>query len=242
MVGATQCYVGHDEGGQLTEKVRRKPYSVVLFDEIEKAHEDVRNLLLQLLEDGRITDAQGRTADFKNTVIVMTSNAGAASVLRSGSPLGFDGRGEAGDEAAQTARVREAVLEQLSRTFRPELLNRIDETIIFHPLTRKELAEITCRLLRAAAGRMERVGVHLEADAAAVTLLSEAGYTEHAGARPLRRIIQTQVEDAVAEQLLAGSLHRGDTARLTVRAGALCVAAERTAWLQTLPAAGGGLP
>ena len=242
LVGAPPGYVGHDEGGQLTEKVRRKPYSVVLFDEIEKAHEDVRNLLLQLLEDGRITDAQGRTADFKNTVIVMTSNAGAASVLKSGSPLGFDGRGAAGDEAAQAARVHEAVLEQLSRTFRPELLNRIDETIVFHPLTRKELAEITCRLLRAAAGRMERIGIRLEADAAAVTLLSEAGYTEHAGARPLRRIIQTQVEDAVAEQLLAGSLHRGDTARLTVRAGALCVTAEGPAWLQTLPAAGGGLP
>ena len=222
LIGSPPGYVGHEEGGQLTEKVRRKPYSVVLFDEIEKAHEDVWNVLLQILEDGRITDSQGRTVDFKNTVIVMTSNVGAQHILSGGGKkLGFDAAEE--DAAAET-RTRETVLEELRRTFRPEFLNRIDETIVFHRLTQEDITEIARRMLRSTARRMEAMEVRLEATDEAVARLAKDGYDPRYGARPLRRAIQEKVEDAVAEQMLEGRLAAGDTARVSLEDDCLHVA------------------
>ena len=223
LIGSPPGYVGHEEGGQLTEKVRRKPYSVVLFDEIEKAHEDVWNVLLQILEDGRITDAQGRTVDFKNTVIVMTSNVGADHIVSAGNRLGFDAAPAAADETDAFRRTRDIVMEELRRTFRPEFLNRIDDTIVFHRLTETDIAEIARRMLQASSARMEALGVTLRTDDAAVAELAREGFDPKYGARPLRRAIQEKVEDAVAEQLLDGTLRSGDTARLAVDGGKLLV-------------------
>ena len=224
LIGSPPGYVGHEEGGQLTEKVRRKPYSVVLFDEIEKAHEDVWNILLQILEDGRITDSQGRTVDFKNTVIVMTSNVGASHILSGGGgKLGFDAAESAADEARAVERTRETVLAELRRTFRPEFLNRIDETIVFHRLSQEDITEIARRMLRATARRMETMEVKLEAADEAVVQLAKDGYDPKYGARPLRRAIQEKVEDAVAEQLLEGKLTAGDTACIILQNDVLCV-------------------
>jgi ATP-dependent Clp protease ATP-binding subunit ClpC len=223
LIGSPPGYVGHEEGGQLTEKVRRKPYSVVLFDEIEKAHEDVWNILLQILEDGRITDSQGRTVDFKNTVIVMTSNVGAGSILSAGNHLGFDSKDAAGDDAEAFQRTRETVMEELRRTFRPEFLNRIDDIIVFHRLTEENITEIARRLLKSTSGRMQAMGVALEADDEAVRELAKEGFDPKYGARPLRRAIQDKVEDAVAEQMLDGTLKAGDTAKLAVEDGRLLV-------------------
>lgn len=215
LIGSPPGYVGHEEGGQLTEKVRRKPYSVVLFDEIEKANEDVWNILLQILEDGRITDSQGRTVDFKNTVIVMTSNVGAASITSAGSRLGFDSGEAAKDETSAYEKGKELVMDELRRTFRPEFLNRIDDIIVFHRLTRDNITEIARRMLKSTEKRMAAMGVKLEADDAAVNELAKEGFDPKYGARPLRRAIQNKVEDAVAEQMLSGGLKSGDTARLT---------------------------
>ena len=215
--------MGHEEGGQLTEKVRRKPYSVVLFDEIEKANEDVWNIMLQILDDGRITDSQGRTVDFKNTVIVMTSNVGASSITSAGNKLGFDGRESAKDEAAVYEKSKELVMDELRRTFRPEFLNRIDDIIVFHRLTQDDITEIARRMLKATEKRMADMGVKLEADDAAVAELAKEGFDPKYGARPLRRAIQSKVEDAVAEQLLSGELKSGDTAHLTFTDDRLCV-------------------
>ena len=214
LVGAPPGYMGCDEGGQLTEGVRRKPYALLLFDEIEKAHRDVWDLLLQILDEGVLTDARGRKADFSNTVIVMTGNVGAGIRGRS---LGFsDGTGESRVE-------REAVTEELRRTFRPEFLNRIDETVVFRRLTREDTAEIARRMLESTAKRVAALGVRLDADEEAVRLLAETGFDERYGARALRRVIRSTVEDAVAERLLSGHLGSGGTARLTVENGALCV-------------------
>jgi len=221
LVGSPPGYVGHEEGGQLTEKVRRKPYSVVLFDELEKAHEDVWNLLLQILEDGKITDGQGKPADFRNAVVVMTSNLGAERLLTGGNHLGFDGG--SGGEAGEDARAREAVLEELRRTFRPEFLNRVDETIVFRRLGREDITEIARRLLRSTAARMASLGVTLEADDDAVAELAKEGYDPKYGARPLRRCLREKVEDAVAEQLLDGTLRAGDVARLVLEEQRLVV-------------------
>ncbi|MEG1594598.1 MAG: AAA family ATPase, partial [Oscillibacter sp.] len=216
LIGSPPGYVGHEEGGQLTEKVRRKPYSVVLFDEIEKAHEDVWNILLQILDDGRITDSQGRTVDFKNTVIVMTSNVGAKNITAAGGKLGFNlGEGESDDQQKFT-RVKEMVLAELRQIFRPEFLNRIDDTIVFRALTREDITEIARRMLQVVSARMEAMGVHLDAGEEAVAELAREGFDPVYGARPLRRCIQSRVEDAVAEQLLDGTLQAGDTARLSV--------------------------
>jgi len=224
LVGSPPGYVGYDEGGQLTEKVRRKPYSVVLFDEIEKAHEDVWNILLQILEDGIVTDAQGRRVDFKNTVIVMTSNVGAKSITGRGGALGFASEKAAADGAAEDERVREAVMAELRRTFKPEFLNRIDEIVVFHRLTEDDIAEIARRMLRSTEKRIAELGVTLEADEAAVKKLAQAGFDPVYGARPLRRVIQNEVEDAVAEQMLEGKLKNGSHATITVTDDKLCIA------------------
>ena len=213
LVGSPPGYVGHEEGGQLTEKVRRKPYSVVLFDEIEKAHEDVWNILLQILEDGIVTDSQGRRVDFKNTVIVMTSNVGAKNITAANVPtLGF--AADTTDDKAQFERIREAVLAELKRTFKPEFLNRIDETIVFRQLTEDDIVQIARRMLDVTAGRMAQQGITLLSDDDAVAALAKDGFDAQYGARPLRRTIQNVVEDAVAEQMLEGKLQSGDTARI----------------------------
>ena len=224
LIGSPPGYVGHDEGGQLTEKVRRKPYSVVLFDEIEKAHEDVWNVMLQILDDGRITDSQGRTVDFKNTVIVMTSNIGAKALTVAGSKLGFAVEQEAqADAEKQFELAKETVLAELRQTFRPEFLNRIDDIIVFRALNQENIQEIARRMLKSVAARMETMGIYLDASEEAVTELAKEGFDPRYGARPLRRCIQSQVEDAVAERMLDGTLQTGDTAKLTVDHEKLCV-------------------
>ena len=225
LIGSPPGYVGHDEGGQLTEKVRRKPYSVVLFDEIEKAHEDVWNIMLQILDDGRITDSQGRTVDFKNTVIVMTSNIGAKALTAAGAKLGFDAddkKAEADADAAY-AQAKETVLAELRQTFRPEFLNRIDDIIVFRALTEQNIEEVARRMLKAVADRMETMDIHLDASDEAVKELAKEGFDPKYGARPLRRAIQSKVEDAVAEKMLDGTLKTGDTAKLAVEDDKLVV-------------------
>ena len=225
LIGSPPGYVGHDEGGQLTEKVRRKPYSVVLFDEIEKAHEDVWNVLLQILDDGRITDSQGRTVDFKNTVIVMTSNIGAKALTAAGAKLGFSSEERGSDPDAETAfqRARDTVMAELRQTFRPEFLNRIDDIIVFRSLTQADIQEVARRMLNTVSARMETMGIHLDASNEAVAELAKEGFDPKYGARPLRRAIQSKVEDAVAEKMLDGTFQTGDTARLTVEDNKLCI-------------------
>ena len=225
LIGSPPGYVGHEEGGQLTEKVRRKPYSVILFDEIEKAHEDVWNVLLQILDDGRVTDSQGRTVDFKNTVIVMTSNIGAKSLTAAGTRLGFasDSHDEEQDAESRFQRAKETVLGELRQTFRPEFLNRIDDIIVFRPLSKEDIQEVARRMLSAVSARMAAMGITLDASEEAVAELAKEGFDPKYGARPLRRAIQSKVEDAVAERMLDGTLHEGDTARLTVEDNHLMV-------------------
>ena len=219
LVGSPPGYVGHEEGGQLTEKVRRKPYSVVLFDEIEKAHPDVWNILLQILEDGIVTDSQGRRVDFKNTIIVMTSNVGAKNITAADTPLGFDGSGEAAKrtEEERFARIKDAVMAELRQTFRPEFLNRIDEIIVFHQLTEENIRSIARRMLDTIGSRMAAQGITRQADDDAVAALAKDGFDPRYGARPLRRTLQTEVEDVVAEQMLDGKLQSGDTAHVRLK-------------------------
>ena len=226
LVGSPPGYVGHEEGGQLTEKVRRKPYSVVLFDEIEKAHEDVWNILLQILEDGIVTDSQGRRVDFKNTIIVMTSNVGARNITSADKPLGFDGRETEADEKARFDRIKQAVMEELRRTFKPEFLNRIDETIVFRQLTEEDIRHIAQRMLEITGKRMAQQDITLLADDDAVTALAKDGFDPQYGARPLRRAIQNEVEDAVAELMLEGKLQGGDTACICLRDGKVTIEKE----------------
>ena len=224
LIGSPPGYVGHEEGGQLTEKVRRKPYSVVLFDEIEKAHEDVWNILLQILEDGIVTDSQGRRVDFKNTVIVMTSNVGAKNITAADTArLGFDGGEQENDEAKRFARIREAVMAELKRTFRPEFLNRIDETIVFRQLDEEDIRKIARRMLEVTGRRMAQQGITLQADDDAVAALAKDGFDAQYGARPLRRAIQNTVEDAVAELMLEGKLLSGDTAHVRLKDGKVVI-------------------
>ena len=223
LVGAPPGYVGYDEGGQLTEKVRRRPWSVVLFDEIEKAHEDVWNLLLQILEDGVLTDAQGRRVDFRNTVLVMTSNVGAKAITSSAAKLGF---AQAEDGDGGFARVKETVMAELRATFKPEFLNRIDSTVVFRRLSRADVSAIARRMLEATVQRAAALGVTLTVEDAAVERIADEGFDPLYGARPLRRVIRAEVEDAVAELLLSGALHAGDAARIAAEDGTLRVRRE----------------
>ena len=223
LVGAPPGYVGYDEGGQLTEKVRRRPWSVVLFDEIEKAHEDVWNLLLQILEDGVLTDAQGRRVDFRNTVLVMTSNVGAKAITSSAAKLGF---AQAEDGDGGFARVKETVMAELRATFKPEFLNRIDSTVVFRRLSRADVSVIARRMLKATVQRAAALGVTLTVEDAAVERIADEGFDPLYGARPLRRVIRAEVEDAVAELLLSGALHAGDAVRIAAEDGALRVRRE----------------
>ena len=209
MVGAPPGYVGYEEGGQLTDAVRRKPYSIILLDEIEKAHPDVFNLLLQVLEDGRLTDGQGRTVDFRNTVIIMTSNAGANFLRQAPPALGFATKEETDEDRHADAKKR--VLDEVKRIFKPEFLNRIDELIVFHPLGRAELAKIVDILLRGVKDRLAERGLSLEISPAAKNKLVEQGTDFKYGARPLKRAIQRLIEDPLAEQLLARKFKAGET-------------------------------
>ena len=207
-IGSPPGYVGFEEGGQLSEKVRRNPYSVILFDEIEKAHPDVFNILLQVLDDGIITDSQGRRVDFKNTVIIMTSNIGSESIVAP-KTLGF---GAHEDEAADYRRMKEKVMDALKRAFKPEFLNRIDETIVFRSLTKEHMSSIVKIMLRDLEARVrESMGLRLTFSQKARDFLTEKGYDPKFGARPLRRAIQTEVEDRLADGLLSGEYGRGDT-------------------------------
>jgi ATP-dependent Clp protease ATP-binding subunit ClpB len=210
LMGAPPGYVGYEEGGQLTEAVRRRPYQVVLFDEIEKAHPDVFNVLLQLLDDGRLTDSQGRTVDFKNTVVIMTSNVGSTTLIEAGErgPAAFD-------EAAEGVRL------QLRDHFRPEFLNRVDEVIVFRPLAEEQLAEIVGLLLAGVERRLAEARIALEVTDAARTYLAREGYDPTYGARPLRRAIQRLVENPLAKRILAGEFSAGATVRIDLRDGAL---------------------
>ena len=207
MIGSPPGYVGYDEGGQLTEKIRRKPYSVILLDEIEKAHPDVFNILLQVLEDGRLTDGQGRTVDFRNAVVIMTSNVGAESV-RNAKVVGFT---SAADSEADYEKMKERMLEQMKHTFRPEFLNRIDETIVFQSLTEKELTEIVDLLMEELKTRVTENGYSLQVSDSAKELILKKGYDPAFGARPLKRAIQRLVEDTVSEEILKRTVTPGDT-------------------------------
>ncbi len=207
IVGSPPGYVGFDEGGQLTEKVRRKPYSVVLFDEIEKAHPDVFNVLLQILEDGILTDSQGRKVDFKNTVIIMTSNIGARLITDKKTSFGFSGEGE--DTRLETD-IREEVLAELKNHFRPEFLNRVDDTIVFTKLSKEDIQKIAQNMLGSLKERLAGLDVKIEFDSSAVIKVADAGFDKLYGARPLRRAIQSNIEDMLSEKLLDGSIKAGD--------------------------------
>ena len=216
LTGSPPGYVGHEEGGQLTEAVRRHPYSVLLFDELEKAHPDVWSLLLQIMEDGVLTDAHGRRADFRNTILVMTSNVGGER-LAAGTPLGFAG-------GAGTGQGQEAALQrELRQVFRPEFLNRLDETVLFHPLGDRELEAIAGKLLTAFGQRLAGSGVTFAPAQEAVSLLARQGKDARYGARPLRRLIRRQVENPAAEMLLRQEISPGGTLALEVQGEALAL-------------------
>ena len=212
MIGSPPGYVGYEEGGQLTEKVRRKPYSIVLLDEVEKAHPEVFNVLLQILEDGRLTDGQGRVVDFKNTVIVMTSNAGVQTIKKQRT-MGF---GSADSREKTYEQMRDNIMEEVKQVFRPEFLNRVDEIIVFHELTEEDINRIAALMLKAVGKRLAERGIELEVAPEAVALLAKAGFDPQYGARPLRRTIQRKVEDALSEEILSGAIHLGDRVSVTV--------------------------
>ena len=215
LIGSPPGYVGFNEGGQLTEAVRRRPYTVVLFDEIEKAHPDVFNLLLQLLEDGRLTDSKGRTVDFKNTLVIMTSNIGSKVIEKGGGGLGFEFSGESAEDSQYT-RIRSLVNEELKQYFRPEFLNRLDEIIVFRQLNREEVKEIAEIMLKEVFGRMGEKGITLTVSDAFKERLVEEGYNPAYGARPLRRAVMRLLEDSLAEEVLTGRIKDGDHAEVDV--------------------------
>ncbi|MEL6879824.1 MAG: ATP-dependent Clp protease ATP-binding subunit [Cyanobacteria bacterium J06643_4] len=214
LIGSPPGYVGYNEGGQLTEAVRRRPYTVVLFDEIEKAHPDVFNMLLQILEDGRLTDAKGRTVDFKNTLLILTSNIGSKVIEKGGGGLGFEL--EADQAESQYNRIRSLVNEELKQYFRPEFLNRLDEIIVFRQLTKDEVKEISVILLKEVFSRLGEQGITLEVTEKFKDRLVEEGYNPSYGARPLRRAIMRLLEDSLAEEILSGRIKDGDTAVVDV--------------------------
>jgi len=213
LIGSPPGYVGFDEGGQLTEKIRRKPYSVILFDEIEKAHPDVFNILLQLLDDGRLTDAKGRTVDFKNTVIIMTSNVGASTIKKQ-KTLGFAAN-SSNEEKDEYEKMKENVLGELKRSFRPEFLNRIDEIIVFHSLNKEHIKEIVSLMINNLSKRLEQLNVKIELDDKAKELLAEEGFDPMFGARPLQREIRRRIEDRLSEELLKGTIKKSDTIKIS---------------------------
>lgn len=208
LIGSPPGYVGFEEGGQLTEKVRRKPYSVVLFDEIEKAHPDVFNMLLQILEDGRLTDSQGRTVDFKNTVIIMTSNVGARLITEKQSSLGFNSENE-NAEKSEKKDIKELVTGELRKVFRPEFLNRVDDIIVFNKLNKDEIKQIAVKMLKTLENRLDKMNIKISFTDNAISEIADKGFDENYGARPLRRAIQNEIEDPLSEQMLEGKVKDG---------------------------------
>lgn len=216
LVGSPPGYVGYEEGGQLSEKVRRNPYSVILLDEIEKAHPDVFNILLQVLDDGHITDSQGRRVDFKNTIIIMTSNAGAQAIVEP-KKLGF---AASDDEKQNYRRMKGSVMEEVKRLFKPEFLNRIDEMIVFHSLNKEEIEQIVSLLFEGFAERCKKqMDITLKVRSSVKKYIAETGFDPKFGARPLKRAIQTKVEDLLAEEILEGRIAAGDSVVLTMIKG-----------------------
>ena len=208
LIGSPPGYVGFEEGGQLTEKVRRKPYSVVLFDEIEKAHPDVFNMLLQILEDGRLTDSQGRTVDFKNTIIIMTSNVGARLITEKQSSLGFNSENENAEESEKKD-IKELVTGELRKVFRPEFLNRVDDIIVFNKLNKDEIKQIAVKMLKTLENRLDKMNIKISFTDNAISKIADKGFDENYGARPLRRAIQNEIEDPLSEQMLEGKVKDG---------------------------------
>jgi ATP-dependent Clp protease ATP-binding subunit ClpC len=232
LIGSPPGYVGYNEGGQLTEAVRRRPYTVVLFDEIEKAHPDVFNMLLQILEDGRLTDAKGRTVDFKNTLLILTSNIGSKVIEKGGSGIGF----EFSEDATETQynRIRSLVNEELKNYFRPEFLNRLDEIIVFRQLNKIEVTQIAEIMLKEVFGRLTEKGIVLEVTDRFKDRLITEGYSPSYGARPLRRAIMRLLEDSLAEEILSGRIKDGDTALVDVdENGIVQVSSQQTRELLT---------
>ena len=213
LIGSPPGYVGYDDGGHLTELVRKKPYSVILFDEIEKAHPDVFNIMLQILDDGRLTDAKGRYINFKNTVIIMTSNVGA-SMITTTSRLGFST--SADESKDKYEKLKETVSEEMKKAFRPEFLNRIDETIVFAHLSKEEIRQIVDLMLKDLFKRLAERELSVEVTDEVKDHLAKDGYSEAYGARPLRRLIQRKIEDMLAEEILSGKYSAGDTIRMTL--------------------------
>jgi ATP-dependent Clp protease ATP-binding subunit ClpC len=214
MIGSPPGYVGYDEGGQLSEKVRRHPYSVILFDEIEKAHPDVFNILLQVLDDGRITDAQGRKVNFKNTIIIMTSNAGAQSIIAPKN-LGF---GQRDDEKQNYERMKDSVMDELKRIFKPEFLNRIDETLVFRALNKDDMKKIVTLLTKNLIRRgKEQMELTLKIRSAVKDYIVNEAYDPKFGARPLRRMIQSRIEDPLAEEILKGNIKQGSVVTIGLK-------------------------
>ena len=220
LVGAPPGYVGYEEAGQLTEAVRRRPYSVVLLDEIEKAHPDVFNILLQILDDGRLTDGQGRTVDFKNTVLIMTSNLGSDLITRRAGTLGFAGRA-AGSSTGQQDGLQDQLMRRLRESFRPEFLNRIDEIIIFRSLDQTELRQITGLLLEETERRLHAQDVTVEFTPATVDWIADRGFQPEFGARPMRRVIQREIDNELSRLLLDGQIQPGQQVTVDVRDGQL---------------------
>lgn len=218
LIGAPPGYVGFEEGGKLTEALRRRPYSVILFDEIEKAHPDIFNILLQILEDGRLTDGQGHTVDFRNSVVIMTSNVGARDVMK-GQGLGFASPG--GGESPDWDRARTSITDAVKKTFRPEFINRVDEMIVFRPLGREELLKVLGFMLQEVSRRLAEQGIHIEISDEAMNLLLEKGYDPRYGARPLRRAVQRMIEDRLADLMLEGRIHDQSRVMVSVQDGEL---------------------
>ena len=224
MIGSPPGYVGYDEGGQLSEKVRRNPYSVILFDEIEKAHPDVFNILLQVLDDGHITDAQGRKIDFKNTIIIMTSNAGAQSIIEP-KALGF---ASVEDAKHNYDRMKDSVMEEVRRIFKPEFLNRIDETIVFHALTKEDMKKIVGLMAKTLVTRCKKqMGIELRITGNVKAYIVDAAYEPKYGARPLRRMIQNKIEDGLAEEILSGRIEAGDTVEVSMHKKEIAFVAKK---------------
>ena len=227
LIGSPPGYVGFDEGGQLTEKIRRKPYSVILFDEIEKAHPDVMNMLLQILEDGRLTDSQGRTVNFKNTVIIMTSNIGAR-LITDKKTLGFSKSEKEDKEKEEAAKkdyedTKKEVMDALKKELRPEFINRIDEIIVFHKLTDKEINQIIDIMLKEVTDRLAAQKIKVELEPEVKELIASKGIDKNFGARPLRRTIQSVLEDRLAEEILDGNLKKNNTNKIGVKDGKVVV-------------------
>jgi ATP-dependent Clp protease ATP-binding subunit ClpC len=227
LIGAPPGYVGFDEGGQLTEKVRRKPYCVILFDEIEKAHPDVMNMLLQILEDGRLTDSQGRTVNFKNAVIIMTSNVGARAITDS-KKLGFASasQDEKQEDVAKYEETKKEVLAELKKQFRPEFINRVDEIIVFHKLTDTEITNIIDIMIKEVETRLKDTNIDIKIDKSVKEQIAKEGIDKNYGARPLRRTIQNLVEDKIAEAILDGDIKPFEKAKLVCKDGKICISSK----------------